>query len=214
MKFIVWCILEVISETIESLKLIKDFYLLFMSDFLTAQQIANVVLAALQGNGIEVKNDAGNPLTMTVPSGLVIMNTSGQAVPVNFNQQLDETNDKVQASLKASATNIGLDTYFNGALAATAVAVKTSAANLYGWDFMSLAAAANIFVQFFDLPVASVTLGTTTPRISVGIPNGQGKVLSPVTPTTYVNAITVACTATATGSGAPGGNCIANIFLK
>lgn len=140
---------------------------------------------------------------------------SDQTVPTSFTQQLDEANDKVQASLKASATNTACDPYFNGALSNSAQAVKAGAGNIYGWDGFNNAAAANVFIQIFDLAAASVVLGTTTPKLSIGLANGQGKAMASATPLVQcANAISTACTATATGSGAPASASTINLFVK
>jgi len=140
---------------------------------------------------------------------------SDQTVPTSLTQQLDEANDKVQASLKASATNTACDPYFNGALSNSAQVVKAGTGNVYGWDGFNNAAAANVFIQIFDLAAASVVLGTTVPKISIGIANGQGKSMASATPLVQcANAISTACTATATGSGAPTTASTLNLFVK
>ena len=68
---------------------------------------------------------------------------------------------------------------------------------------------AQAFLQLFDVAAASVTVGTTTPKLSFLIPAGDGtnsggfeRSFDP--PLHFsANAITYACTTTATGNGDP-----------
>ena len=63
------------------------------------------------------------------------------------------------------------------------------------------------YIQFFDLALASVVLGTTVPYFVIPLPAGGG-IDGPCGPRQFSNAITFAVTATATGSGAPASDCI------
>lgn len=88
------------------------------------------------------------------------------------------------------------------ALSTTVQTVKGSAGQLYSYHCFN-AAAATSYVQIFDTSGA-VTLGTTTPALSLGLPAGGAGNLHFTTGVAFANAIKVAATTTATGSSAPG----------
>jgi hypothetical protein len=58
------------------------------------------------------------------------------------------------------------------------------------------------YIQIFDTS-GTVTLGTTTPKLSIGIPGTAGGNLEWANGVSFANAIKVAATTTATGSTAP-----------
>lgn len=60
------------------------------------------------------------------------------------------------------------------------------------------------FIQIFDATSANVTVGTTTPKMSLFVPAGGAYSQNlPVNGFHFNTAITYACTTTATGSGDP-----------
>ena len=65
----------------------------------------------------------------------------------------------------------GLDSLFNSALTATVINVKLSGGRLYGIEVQN-ANTVNEFIQVFDAVAANVTLGTTTPKLSLALPKG------------------------------------------
>jgi hypothetical protein len=71
-----------------------------------------------------------------------------------------------------------------------------------------------IFIQFFDAAkTTDVTLGTTVPKWSIGIPGGQAANVSRLK-LQFSDGIQVACTATETGAGAPGAPANANFGYR
>jgi len=91
------------------------------------------------------------------------------------------------------------------ALSTTVTAIKSSAAGqlgaVYCWNPNSSVA----YIQIFDVATAgAVTLGTTAPKLSLGIPptNSGGFTLSAIG-VSFTTGIQVAATTTATGSTAP-----------
>jgi len=89
----------------------------------------------------------------------------------------------------------------------TAQAIKTTRGKLIALE-VSNSNSADAFIQLFDATVANVTVGTTTPNQSFLVPAGDGTVAGAVDkiftiPVTFINAITFACTTTATGNGDP-----------
>ena len=59
------------------------------------------------------------------------------------------------------------------------------------------------FVQFFDATSANVTVGSTAPTFVIPLGPKGGCYLTCTNPLEFRNALTTACTATATGNGAP-----------
>lgn len=98
-------------------------------------------------------------------------------------------------------------TFFDATADETVTAMKASAGYVY-WLEVSNIDAVDYFIQFFDLAVGDVTLGTTTPAISFLIPAGDGstrgafdRVFNPKMQ--FRTAITYAITTTVTGSTGP-----------
>ncbi len=119
--------------------------------------------------------------------------------------------------LEAIAT-IGSDTLFDSDGNNTAQVIKTSAGTLYGLE-VSNPNSADAFIQLFDLATGSVTVGTTTPKISFFVPAGDGTLdgamdkMFPV-PMKFTTAITYACTTTTTGNTDPTIGLIVNAYFK
>jgi hypothetical protein len=70
------------------------------------------------------------------------------------------------------ATN-GLDTFRSLDLDESEEQVKATAGTVYGM-WVTNTATATRFVKFYDATAASVTVGTTTPMITVGVPGNTG----------------------------------------
>jgi hypothetical protein len=90
-------------------------------------------------------------------------------------------------------------------------AIKASAGRLYGWQIFN-PNTTPIWVQMFYQAVASVTLGTTAPTMSLGIPAGGTSSLMSDIGMASGTAWTAAATTTRNGSTAPATNVDANFF--
>jgi hypothetical protein len=112
-----------------------------------------------------------------------------------------------------SDTVTGAAPYFNAALTNTAAAVRAFPTRLYGLHLIN-PNASNVYVQFFDMAVGSVTVGTTPPAFSLLAPANGGIDTPWAFPINFNTALTIAATTTATGSGAPASNIVANLFTK
>lgn len=110
------------------------------------------------------------------------------------------------------ATSGGLSIY-SGSIGATATSVKGSAGQVYGWYIYNSNASA-VYVQVFNVVSGSVTLGTTSPTFSLGIPASSGANVSFDSGIAMGTAITVAVTTTRSGSTGPGSTVDLNIFYK
>lgn len=136
--------------------------------------------------------------------------TTGQVAPL----QQSSTGQLHTTAFPTPDTTLQTTAYFNSALTATAVAVKTTAGNIYWYEFINTGASA-AFVQVFNLAVASVTLGTTTPTHSFYVPAaGANDKVSTMVLIAGTTALTIAATTTATGSSAPATALVANIGYK
>ena len=94
----------------------------------------------------------------------------------------------------------------------TVQTVKASAGSLCGWHVFNPNTSV-AYLQIFDV-AGSVTLGTTTPKLSLGIPAGGGANLLVPLGISFANTIKLACTTTETGSTAPASGLTVNIFYK
>lgn len=114
-------------------------------------------------------------------------------------------------SVNILARTTGGNTLYTSSLGATATAVKASAGQVYGWQIFN-SNSSTAYVQFFNTAVGSVTLGTTAPVISLGIPAGGAIDGGWTLGLAFATAITVACTTTRAGLTAPTNTVDLNIF--
>ena len=89
-----------------------------------------------------------------------------------------------------------------GSITTTVTAVKASAGTLLGW-YLFNSNSVTVYCQIFDLATGSVSLGTTAPKLSFGIPAGLGANLGFMPGIKFSTAISVAFTTTRAGSTAP-----------
>lgn len=108
------------------------------------------------------------------------------------------------------ATSGGLS-IVTGSVGATATAIKASAGQLYGYHLFNTTAAV-AYVQIFNVAAGSVTLGTTAPTFSIGIPASGGVTVNWDKGIAFGTAISFGCTTTRTGS--TGATCDVNFFYK
>ena len=93
---------------------------------------------------------------------------------------------------------------------------KATAGQVFGW-YMHNAAAATLFVKFYNATAASDTVGTTVPVLTVPIPAGASANVEFANGIAFSTAITVAATTAVADNdtGAPGANeLIINLFYK
>lgn len=100
----------------------------------------------------------------------------------------------------------------NALLTTTAVAVKAAAGTLHSFTFYNPNNTV-AYCQLFDVAQGSVTVGTTVPKESYGIP-AQGWYDKIGLDIAFGTAITIACSTTATGNTAPGTGITANVEYK
>lgn len=107
----------------------------------------------------------------------------------------------------------------DGATACTnsAQAVKASAGTFGGY-FINNPNTADSWLHVYNVAAGSVTVGTTTPKLTFRIPgiaaNSAGANLELARGVTYGTAISIACTSSAGGTGAPSAALEADIFFN
>ena len=142
-------------------------------------------------------------------------NPNGQATSANSSPVViasDQSAVAVTGSINVlPGTTGGWSVSSQTALTNVKVAVKTSAATLGGYMFYNANPAA-AYIQVFDIALASVTLGTTTPTYTIPIPPASAAHIEFTLGINHATAITVAATTTATGSSAPS-TALAGFFL-
>lgn len=80
------------------------------------------------------------------------------------------------------------------------ILVVSGAHSVHGWSFVNTGNA-TCYVQVFDLAAATVTLGTTVPKVPVWVPTaGAWEEKFPDEGVAFANGIVIAATTTATGS--------------
>jgi len=135
--------------------------------------------------------------TQPVVGPLTDTQLRASAVPVSFPTPLP-----TQPVTMSVQTAGGTTPFRNTAVTNTAVAVKASAGNLYYYHAYNTNTA-DCFLQFYDVASGSVTVGTTTPTLTMAIASGavlDGSLGSG--PFSFGTAITIATTTTATGGAA------------
>jgi len=151
-------------------------------------------VSAAQSGTWNITNISG---TISLPTGAA---TDSSLSTINTNI----TNGNLRGTVStAVATTGGMTRFRNTALSNTATAVKASAGNLYYYHVYN-SNAADAFLQLYNVAQGSVTVGTTTPDLTLAIP--AGGVLDGSfdgAPFSFSTAITIAATTTITGGSAP-----------
>lgn len=98
---------------------------------------------------------------------------------------------------------LGVSVFRDTALSNTDVAVKATAGQVFGYHIYN-PNASDVFVHLYNATTANVTVGTTTPRLTLVVPAG-GILDAPSIeyPVDFDTAITAAATTTVGGSTAP-----------
>lgn len=95
----------------------------------------------------------------------------------------------------------------------TASQVKASAGTVGGY-YVYNPNASVAYVQFFDTSLGSITVGTTAPKLSIGIPATSAANLDSAGGLSFLTAICVAATTTAVNGTAPGTPLDLNLWFR
>jgi hypothetical protein len=136
---------------------------------------------------------------LLVAASLLLGHAHAQAPVVPYGQG---------ASDNAPSPVVWTPVLLNG-LGATVTAVKSNGPAKLAFIYCYNPTAAVAYLQIFDVATAAgVTLGVTTPKLSLGIPTAQASGLGPaLIGINFLNGIQVASTTTVTGSSAASQNC-------
>ena len=139
------------------------------------------------------------------------INPNGQATSANSSPVViasDQSAVTVGGTITPfpSAAQAGLSVNRQITLSNTAVAVKNSAGNLYGYNIFNPGVALTYF-NVYNVAAASVTVGTTVPVISVALPSNANSSIGDDTmytvPISFSAAISISATTTPNGNTAP-----------
>ncbi len=148
-----------------------------------------------------------------VDIGDVTINNASGASAVNVQDGGNSLTVDGTVTVQAAAVATGGASKVKYAAQTTTVqTVKGSAGKLLGW-YLYNPNSSVAYVQIFDVSGA-VTLGTTAPDLTLGIPAGSAANLMDAVGLDFANAIKIACTTTATGSSAPSTGLDCNFFYK
>lgn len=101
------------------------------------------------------------------------------------------------------STSQGWGPFLANGLSTTVKTVKASAGELGAYHCLNPNASA-VYIQIFDAASGSITLGTTVPKLSLGLPAAAAGNVEWANGINFATAINVAATTTAAGSTAPG----------
>lgn len=127
-------------------------------------------------------------------------------------------NKNLRVASQASAVG-GKDVYRNVDLDEADQQIKGTAASLHGGWYTNTAASTR-WLHFYDALAANVTVGTTTPKITIGVPGNSSDDIAASLQAgesglAFTTALTIACTTNPDGTGAPAtGDMIVNVFYK
>lgn len=107
----------------------------------------------------------------------------------------------------------GGNSMYTGALTNTAVAVDASAGQVYGYYFYNSNSSV-CYIQFYNTAQGSVSVGTTTPVLSLGIPATGGANVAFPNGLAFGTAITIAATTTRANGSACSNSIDANVIYK
>lgn len=174
-----------------------------MSD--VKQQIPDEIVTsagALDVNNLQI---AGSSIA-TAATGIQkvgVTDASGNA--------LNSTSNSLNVAVQPETA--GGFTIYSASVGATKTQVKSSAGQLYGWYIFN-SNTSTVYIQLFDVANASITLGTTAPTFSLGVPAGAAANVFTEIGIPFATAINWAATTTRTGSTGPSNTVDVNFFYK
>jgi hypothetical protein len=175
----------------------------------------NLLTSTSNALDVNLKTSAASNISTNVAQMNGVATTMGNGASGTGVQRVSIASDSTgQVSPAANATATGCSIYKNTALVATKQAANASAGNLYGYHIYNPNTVV-IYVQFYNVASASVTVGTTAADMILAIPpGGWADAPSSGPPISFATAMTVAATTTATGSTAPSTGLLVNLWYK
>lgn len=174
------------------------------ADVLSVQGVASMTALKTDGSGV----------TQPV-SGTVTANAGSGPWPVTDNSGSLTVDAPVGTPVFTTVTPSTSGGWSKTKFAAQTTTVQTvkGSAGTFGGYYVYNPNTSVAYVQVFDVSGA-VTLGTTAPDMTFGIPPGSGANLEVTNGVNMANAIKLACTTTATGLSAPSTGLDLTVFFK
>lgn len=169
------------------------------------------------GNPVKTGGLAVDPVSMPTPVDLLdrvdsSLDTQGREI-IYRGMQSDLVNDSVSAASIADADVTGVSTLLDTDADNTAQELKGTPGNLYGFELQN-PNGTDAWVQMFDAATGSVTVGTTTPKLTFQVPTTGINEKVFTAPVSFFTAMTYAATTTATGGTDPTTGLIVNFLYK
>lgn len=145
---------------------------------------------------------------------LVGVTATGQATKANSLPVTLASDEDALSVTPATATSGGCSIFRSLDLDETEEEVKATAGQVYGY-YVSNSGAAAAYLKFYNATAASVTVGTTTPVLTLLVPAGAAANVGLPYPVAFSTAITVAATtgvADSDTTGPAANEVIVNIF--
>jgi hypothetical protein len=163
----------------------------------------------------DITSIGGNDVRTTAPGVMAVSLAGPTGDPLDSTGQALSVALTSSATLAASPTVQGVQSYYNGSVANAQplATVKLGPSNIYGYHIYNTNSAV-VYVQFFNAPSAgSVTLATTIPTFQLVLPASGWVDASPGSiPISFSKGIVIAATASSGGSGNPGTGVIVNLW--
>lgn len=115
--------------------------------------------------------------------------------------------------ITANSRGAGSLTLRDASIDNTAQACKTSRGRVYGYHVQN-PNASDAWLQFYDVAAGSVTVGTTTPKLSLVVPASGAIEAYFTVPWEFETAITYSATTTAAGGTNPTTGLVGNLFYR
>jgi hypothetical protein len=161
-------------------------------------------VTTLSGSTTAVTNTSAAPLYVTNTAGTVLEVqgiAGGVAQPISGAVTVTSGAVTVSGTVtNTPATVTPATSSSSGTTASSLIAIKASAGTVYGIYLFNGSTTANTYLQIWNLATGSITIGTTAPLYSFGVPYGGGAFIPFPEPLTFSTAITIAATTTRAGS--------------
>lgn len=176
--------------------------------------IATGAIAAGTASIAQLEDVAHSPAEHLLKSGVRRIDTAASSSGTSGDwSTMDASAEGALWVTQTPTTTSGVTIHKTDALVATAVAVKASAGNIYGYHIYN-PNATDIYVHVYNIAQGSTTVGTSSRTISMVVPAyGVLDAVFPM-PLSFGTAITIAATTTLTGNTAPGTGLVTNIYYK
>jgi hypothetical protein len=136
----------------------------------TNQQAVLVSDIGSSGISIQIGEVQSSPTANTV---LARLKTIGDKLPIGV--QLSSASLSITPASNATFTltaESGFLMVRTQALTNTAQTIKSSGGSVMGWNFININSVA-VYIKFYNALIADVTVGTTTPILTVAVPAGS-----------------------------------------